>query len=227
MAYPARLFHFGQLKHLTDFITDGHISFGLAAGFARTGLTTGQTDDEMRRTANPSPKTHTVLVGDTPDPQQAQPLQNITAMKISLGIRVPYFMKCFSLGYADAMFDEVQADYCITISDVPELFRRFEAALTTQLPDWAAWAAEAQYWDFSRVPFGMNQRDLMFLKDHSKYSSQKEYRIVLLPPERFTVTGSDMRQSLRLGSLADIAQGARRPSPSAAPTPLRKTARYD
>lgn len=98
VAYPPQLFHFGEHKYLTDFMSDGHIYFGVAAGFARTGLTTGQTDDEMRRTANPSPKTHTLLVGDTPDPKQAQPLRNITSMKISLGIRVPYFMKCFSLG---------------------------------------------------------------------------------------------------------------------------------
>ncbi|MEN9631657.1 MAG: hypothetical protein RL077_61 [Verrucomicrobiota bacterium] len=211
MAYPAELFHFGKKKHIGDMLPDGHLSFGLAAGFVRTGLTSGQNDDEMKRTAKPSPKTTSILVGDTA--QTAQPLKNLTAINVGFGIRVPYFMKCFSLGHSEEMYVEVEGDCCIEVLDVPEFFRRFEEALKAQLPTWGALTAHAQYWDFSRIPYGMTQPDLMFLKDAAKYSCQKEYRIVLLPPEGFVVTGSDMRQSIRLGSLSDIAKEIAKATP--------------
>ena len=211
MDYPSELYHFGQKKHIGDMLPDGNISFGLAAGFIRTGLTSGQIDNEMKRTAKPSPKTTSILVGDSTRPEQ--PIKNLTAINIGFGIRVPYFIKCFSLGYSEEMYSEVKGDCCVAILDVPEFFRRFEEALTAQLPTWGALTAQAQYWDFSRIPFGMTQPDLMFLKDGTKYSCQKEYRIVLLPPEGFVVAGSDMRQSLRLGPLRDIAKEMAKAAP--------------
>jgi hypothetical protein len=99
---------------------------------------------------------------------------------------------------------------CVEIEDVTAFFRRFEAALNAQLPGWGALSAPAQYWDFSRVPVGARQGDLFFLKDASKYSSQKEYRIVLIPPEGFVVDGPEMRQSIYLGSLEDITSERRK-----------------
>lgn len=63
--------------------------------------------------------------------------------------------------------------------------------------------------DTARIPVGMNQRDLMFLKDASMYSSQKEYRIVLIPPESYKVDGFNHRVSVRLGCLEDITEERR------------------
>jgi hypothetical protein len=208
MSYPSKLYHFGKTQHISEFVPQGRISFGLADGFSRDGLTGGQQDDEMKRTARPPPKTTTILVGQKLD--DARPLQNLMSIKAGFGIRVPYFVKCFSLGYSEEMYHEVGGDMCVEIKDVGAFFQRFEKALTAQLPDWAAFAAHVQYWDFSRIPLGMNQRDLMFLKDAAAYSCQKEYRIVLLPPAGFEITGPDMRQSLHLGELTDIARERRK-----------------
>ncbi|SKB00163.1 hypothetical protein SAMN02745166_03082 [Prosthecobacter debontii] len=203
MSYPSNLWHFGQSCHIGDFRSTGHLSFGLAAGFAREGLTAGQRDDEMSRTASPSVKTTSVLVGDA-GIDSAQPIANLRSIKMSFGIRIPYFMKCFSLGYSEKMYEEVDGDLCVEIFDVTAFFQRFEKALNAQLPGWGALSAPAQYWDFSHVPFGAKQGDLFFLKDSSKYSSQKEYRIVLLPPEQFVVSDPKVRQSIYLGSIEDI-----------------------
>lgn len=198
MAVPAKLWHFGKSEFLQDFIPNGQISFGLAADFFRSGLTKGQRDDEMKRTAMPTPDTTALLVGPIPEP-----IENLIAIKVELGIRIPYFMKCFSLGYSESMYSEIDGDMCVIIEDGPTFFERFKAALEGQLSDWLAFTA--QYWDFARIPVGMTQRDLMFLKDSRQYSSQQEYRIVLVPPEGFVITSPAMRQVLELGSLADIA----------------------
>jgi len=52
MSYPEKLYHFGKSQHISDFVPQGHISFGLADGFNRGELTMGQQDDEMKRTAH-------------------------------------------------------------------------------------------------------------------------------------------------------------------------------
>src|SRR5439155_17843324 len=96
MSYPPKLFHFGKSQHISDFVPQGHISFGLANGFGRAGLTKGQQDNEMKRTATPSPRTTSILVGQKLD--DVRPLQNLTSIKVGFGIRIPYFIKCFSLG---------------------------------------------------------------------------------------------------------------------------------
>jgi hypothetical protein len=202
MKHPDTIYHFNKSCYIHDFRPQGRISFGLAAGFLRSGLTKGQQDDEMIRTAVPDVKTTGVLVGE--EIGDAKAIQNVISLRVSLGIRVPYFIKCFSLGYSEKMYAEVDGDTCIQITDTNVFFQRFEKALLAQLPGWAALMGEVQYWDFSKVPDGRNQLDLMFLKDTATYSCQQEYRIVLLPPESFVITDSNMRQSIVLGPLMDV-----------------------
>lgn len=209
MPYPKRIYHFGKSCYIGDFRPDGHISFGIAESFDCKNLTDGQRDNEMRRTSTPCAQTTSVLASDT-EFAKAQTISNLHSIRINFGIRTSYFIKCFSLGYSEDMYSEVNGDLCVEIVDVNVFFQRFEAALNSQLPKWCALSAPAQYWDFSRVPVGVQQGDLLFLKDAAKYSSQKEYRIVLIPPEGFVVTDPTMRQSIYLGSLEDITTEKRR-----------------
>ena len=204
MPYPAKLYRFGKSDELKDLCPKGHLSFGFAGNYASKDLAKGQRDDETKRTIAPSPESTKVFVG-------AGFLQNLTAIGIGLGL-APYFMICFSLNYSEEMYREVDGDVCIEITDVPAFFHRFKKALVEQLPAWAAFAAPIQYWDFSHIPPELNQQYLRFLKNEAEYASQKEYRIVLLPPEGFQIINPKTRQSVILGSLEDIASGRRKVS---------------
>ena len=202
MKFPDKLFHFGKSQYVGDFIPNGVISFGLASGFLNNQLTKGQQDEEMKRTATPPMEGTTVLVEDKLE--TATPLSNVFSSMIKLGIRSPYFMKCFSLGFSNEMYDEVDGDVCVEIRDVPSFRDRFVRALSEQLPDWGAVARSAEYWDLSEIPVERNQLDLMFLKDKTTYSHQKEFRIVLTPPNGFEVTDQGTRKEIVLGPLHDI-----------------------
>jgi hypothetical protein len=93
---------------------------------------------------------------------------------------------------------------CVEITDALSFRERFIQALSNQLPDWGSVAGPAVYWDFSQIPVNAKQLDLMFLKDKTTYSSQKEFRFVLTPPRDFKVTDPEMRQEIVLGPLDKI-----------------------
>lgn len=177
----------------------GVISFGGAATFSNKKLTRAQQDDELKRTFKP--KGAQILSGPAPD--KVSPLKNVLSVKLSLNISFPYYMKCFAMEYCEAHFDRFPGGACIRFENVAEFISRIDKALREQLPQWAAFAAKAEYADFKRLPGACRQFDLLFLKDADEYAEQGEYRVVLIPPEQ----SSDLpeRCAVTIGPLTDIA----------------------
>jgi hypothetical protein len=107
---------------------------------------------------------------------------------------------CFTKRVSPRLFQDFGADACLQIHDQAEFLARLKAATEFQLPGWALWSGDVQYYD----PF--SRRAALSIPLYCKtigYAYQQEFRMMWIPPlncETLEV------QFLSIGSIADISE---------------------
>jgi hypothetical protein len=110
-----------------------------------------------------------------------------------------YYFSSYSVLFEHRLFDDFEADGCIIVKDPNEFCKRLAEAFRGALPAWTCQIGGVQYLDPLRPT---PSPDICFAK-HFRYSYQKEFRMVWLPPQEQKALGP---LCLELGDLSSFCE---------------------
>jgi hypothetical protein len=191
------LLKYGKQKYLEPMYANGLIRIAPASSYEDSSLNSAIQDKELEMTVEllPSETTLTARDGRTGESKGViNPIGNVKMTHLS---KTDYYVYCLSSAYDIRLFDKFDADCCLVINEPKEFIRRLLSCFDKQLPGWSSWDQSVAYVDPLLITGG--ELDVFFSK-HFRYSYQREYRIVWLPPSRFDKLASI---HLTLGPLDD------------------------
>ena len=175
---------FGKRKHMTELLLEGRGRVSPATSYKDESLGYARADDESTISAFLDPS----------DSHRIMAIKEEPGRSIGLDIKVPYlgsvpitmqattdfYVYCLGESIDVRLFDDLDADACVVITQPEEFKARVQNALSKQLQGWQFVAGPVIYFDpfFARV----HQMVPQFWK-HFRFSYQNEYRLVWLPPK--------------------------------------------
>ncbi len=101
------------------------------------------------------------------------------SVQIQAQANTDFYVYCLAEAADARLFDDFDADTCVVITNPNEFKARLQNAVSTQLPDWKFIDGPVMYFDPFFCP--VHQMVPHFWK-HFRFSYQREYRLVWLPP---------------------------------------------
>ncbi len=190
---------YGKLIYLEPFLKKGILRLCSAGSYNDPSLNQAIQDNELSCSIHLHPAKLKMEAFDQKTGQskgQITPLSNITMIMDS---PTNYYVYCLSSIYLPRLFADFEADSCILINNPPEFFNRLTSTLKKQqFKGWDAFLKKVSYFD----PFKPAKQDFDgFSCKHFRYSYQREWRYLWLPPQTMQELNNI---DIELGSLEDI-----------------------
>lgn len=194
------LVKYGKYQYLRPAFEKGLIRVAPASFYDDPSLNPAIKDNELELSvfAHPSDVEIQIIDENTGAPtSRVAPFGNVI---YTLKSPTNYYVYCLSSIYAYRTFDDFEADCCLMITQPREFIRRLLRAFDKNLNGWRGFATAVTYVD----PMNANPNNLdVFFSKHFRYSYQKEYRAIWLPPNTEDHLDPFM---LELGSLKHLSE---------------------
>ena len=197
---PPKLYRYSERVWLNRSIELGEFRLRPASDYKQQELDSARHDDELVRVSkSPASAVNITLVGTG---QKIEPIGEVT-YRSEVGTN--YLTICFSHRWDELLFDDFPGtDSCLVIHDVEEFAERFHAAAELALPKWVGMDASVVYEGRSKLG-PVFSKPLQFIPQH-------EWRFAWHP---FTPVEHLHPVTIKMGSIADIAEIVERPNHAA------------
>jgi hypothetical protein len=174
------LVKFGQYKYLHSTLEAGLIRIMPASYYDDPSLNQAIRDSELQISLLVLPSEGNLEAVDEKTGKSKGILKPIGNINYTLQSSTNYYAYCLASTYSSRLFGDFEADCCLIIKHPQQFVERLIQAFHTKLPEYQPFAEAIKYFD----PLNANEADLnVFFSKHFRYSYQKEYRIIWLPPE--------------------------------------------
>lgn len=173
------LIEYGKSSYLHDAIENGIIRVSPASSYKDPSLNPAIQDDELKISCEIHPSYIRLMFFNkkTAKDEEIPLSKNLTITEHS---STNYYVYCFSLTIAPRLFLDFDADACLLILDPKRFLNQLKAEFAKVHPDWRSHQTRIRYID----PLNPKKSDFnVFRSKHFRYSYQKEYRILWLPPK--------------------------------------------
>jgi hypothetical protein len=179
------LFKFGKAEHLTQLLERGEILVRQASYYNDPALNHAVHDDELSIVLQPNPGHIRLTVFDQVTGEKKGELYP-SHNKIEKKLETDYYVYCLSQSFKPRLFLDFDSDACLIFHNPETFVERLTLAMESALPGWTAAGVGVNYIDPLRTL--LSGVDL-FRAKHFKFSYQKEFRVVCLPPAQLTGLG--------------------------------------
>lgn len=173
------LIKYGNADYLKDIIEKGCVRIAPASFYSDSSLNPAIKDEELEVFVQPHPSSYKIEVIDGKTKQKKRTLQPLDN-KITTRSLTDYYVYCFSPILAPRLFVDFEADGCLLITKPVIFINKLIAAFQNKIPNYISGTGIVSYIDPLRSKNITPQP--IFLK-HFRYSYQKEFRLIWLPPE--------------------------------------------
>lgn len=175
------LFKYGEERYLRPILEKGLIRLAPASFYSDPSLNLAQKDDELEVSilANPI-RVKVQRVDQQTLEDEGEPIHPIGNVNFTLQYPSDYYVFCLASSYDLRLYDDFPSDSCLVIRDPKRFVEKIFAAFEEKVPKWSGCATFVSYYDPLRLE---KMPSRVFFHKHFRYSYQKEYRIVLRPPE--------------------------------------------
>jgi hypothetical protein len=200
MTFNNCIFKFGKVSHLEAILNEGRLRIAQASYYSDPSLNSAIQDDELQFNFEHHPgRVHI----QTLDQQTLQPTGDVFPVgNIVCTKRVPtdYWILCLAHAYPLRAYDDFEADGCLVIKE-PKLFlKRLLDAMGRTGRVAEAISGTVDYLDpLNTYPDNVKP----FFAKHFRFSYQKEFRVIWLPPVNAAALAPVF---VTLGPLTDIAE---------------------
>lgn len=174
------LVKYGEQRYLRPMFERGRLRIAPAASYNDLSLNQARKDSELEVSIllDPSETKIELVNQHTLESERTiEALGNITA---TIDYPSNYYVYCLSMAYDTRLFDDFEADCCVIIHHPLRFVEKLYEEFSQRFSGWTGRATGVVYYD----PLMIDQMPLsVFFHKHFRYAYQKEYRIVLLPPE--------------------------------------------
>ena len=193
------LIKYGKRKYLQQTYNDGLIHLFPGTYYDDPSLNPALRDRELELTVEALPSETQMYLIDEHTGEKKQKLSPIKNIKITYFSKSDYYVYCMSHTYDIKLFHDFDADCCLIIKNPKEFIARLTTKFRDSMLGWTEWHQRVKYID----PLTSRGSPDIFFSKHFKYTYQKEYRIVWLPP---SIVQKLNPVVLALGSLTDYTE---------------------
>ena len=174
------LVKFGKYEYLRSIIDTGLVRIMPASCYEDPSLNPAIRDSELEISflGLPSESKIEAFCGKTGESKGTiEPIGNIKYTKQS---STNYYVYCLASAYLPRLFGDFEADCCLIIKNPSQFVERIKLAFQKKHPDFSPFSKAIHYFD----PLNSKTTNLdVFFSKHFRYSYQKEYRIIWIPPK--------------------------------------------
>lgn len=173
------LVKYGQAEHINEICPKGSIRVCPASSYDDPSLNAAIEDKELRRYIQPT----TELKFEVIDEATGQVNGELPAIgnRLELGSGTDYYACCFSSVLEEGLFVDFDYDACLVIQNPSVFLRTLYEAFRRLHPDWIFVHGPVCYFDPVNPPY-FDDPFAVWRYKHFRYSYQREYRLVWLPP---------------------------------------------
>lgn len=194
------LLKYGKYNYLQSCLEEGKLRIMPASSYDDSSLNPAIRDAELeiKFSSIPSEVKMEVFDGKTGQPKGfITPTGNVN---YTLKSRTNYYVYCLADRYSLRMYGDFEADCRLVIKDPDKFLQKLIEGFSNQLPDYKVFFNSVNYFD----PLNAKANDLdVYFSKHFRYSYQKEFRVIWLPPEQTTKLEPIF---LELGNLAEFCE---------------------
>jgi len=191
---------FGQYEHLISTLNTGLIRIMPASYYNDSSLNAAIKDSELEISVLGLPTECKIEVLDEKTGGATQVINPIGNIKYTRQSSTNYYAYCLASTYLPRLFGDFEANCCLIIKNPHRFIERLMLAFHKKSPDFSSCSEPIHYFD----PLNAKTAKLdVFFSKHFRYSYQKEYRIIWLPPK---ATMSLEPVYLELGNLEDCCE---------------------
>ncbi|MDQ3179392.1 MAG: hypothetical protein M3Q33_02610 [Acidobacteriota bacterium] len=174
------LLKYGKYKYLQSCLEEGKIRIMPASSYDDPSLNHAIRDAELeiKFSGIPSEIKMEVFDGKTGQPKGfITPTGNLN---YTLKSRTSYYVYCLANKYSLRMYGDFEADCCLVIKDPDKFIQKLIKVFSSQLTDYKVIVNDCNYFD----PLNARADNLdVYFSKHFRFSYQKEFRIIWLPPK--------------------------------------------
>lgn len=203
LLYPDKyLVKYGTEKFLQQSLESGHFRISPASFYNDSSLNHALRDNELEISIERLPTETNLHVIDEQTKKIKQKIVPTENIKFNYKSCVDYYVYCLSTIYDFRLFDDFDnADCCLIIKEPLQFADRLVTKLQEKLLGWSALAKTVSYID----PLNAKEQDIdVCFSKHFRYTYQKEYRIVWIPPSTETLKLDHI--FIEIGNLKDCAE---------------------
>jgi len=194
------LLKYGKYLYLQSCLEEGKIRVMPASSYEDPSLNPAIRDAELEVKIAGIPSEINMEVFDSKTGQSKGFITPTGNVNYTLKSRTNYYVYCLADIYSLRMYGDFEADCCLVIKDPDKFLQKVIEGFNTQLPNYKVALNTVNYFDPLNAK--ANNVDVYFSK-HFRYSYQKEFRVIWLPPEPATKLEPVF---LELGNLAEFCE---------------------
>jgi hypothetical protein len=176
------LVKFGKQQHMSALLLEGKGRISAASFYNDPSLGRARSDNEAQIAAYVNPIDAHLYMGIRAEADRAAVVDinvpYLGSARIELTVQTDFYVYCMAQSCDARMFTDFD-DACVVITRPDEFTSRLQNAVSGSLPGWKVIAAPVVYFDpFFTRPHQMSAE----LSKRFRFSYQKEYRLLWLPP---------------------------------------------
>jgi hypothetical protein len=173
------LFKYSKAKYLKSLLSEKKLRISSAASYDDPSLNPAIRDEELEISINPLPSE---IKAKAYNGKTGKYKSNIQPKNIVYTARAKtnYYVYCLSLSFTPRLFFDFDADACLVIQKPNDFQEMILSSFESKMLNWSGGGESVNYIDSLNCP--MMDIDI-FSSKHFRYSYQKEYRLIWLPPE--------------------------------------------
>jgi hypothetical protein len=170
---------YDKYHHLLTAIERGLIRIAPASSYDDPSLNPATRDTELEKSISIHPSEINIELLDRITGRLKAPLRPLGNVTYTLRSPTDYYVYCLSCAYLPRLFDDFEADSCLIILQPKRFIEAVLESFPKKMGGWAGIGSSVSYYD----PTTARAKKLSpWFSKHFRYSYQREYRIVWLPP---------------------------------------------
>ena len=173
------LVKYGEQRYLRPMFERGRLRIAPAASYNDPSLNQARKDSELEVSILLDPSETKIELVNQHTLESERTIEAIGNITATIDCTSNYYVYCLSMVYDARLFDDFEADCCVIIHQPLRFVERLYKEFSQRFPGWTGQATGVVYYDpliIDRMPSSV------FFHKHFRYAYQKEYRIVLRPP---------------------------------------------
>jgi hypothetical protein len=174
------LVKYGEQRYLRPMFEKGSLRIAPASSYNDPSLNQARKDSELKVSILVDPSAAKIELVDENTLKPDYTIDAIGNLTATLDCTSDYYVYCLSMEYNARLFDDFEADCCLIIHQPIKFVESLYKDFSQRFPSWRGRATGVSYYDplmIERMPSSV------FFHKHFRYAYQREYRIVLLPPQ--------------------------------------------
>lgn len=178
------LVKYGSKKYLEPILQKGELRVSPASYYKDPSLNHAINDDELSCSVQLHPSKVKLEAFDKITKKSKGILTPKSNVAINFGSNTDYYVFCLSTVLLPRLFVDFSADSCLLITNPPQFLLRLSTAVDNMLSCWEKYLIDVSYFD----PLKPDKKKIdSFSCKHFRYSYQKEWRLIWLPPENANI----------------------------------------